>query len=226
MSDGIAYSDIIILALIAGFILLRLRSILGSKTDDDAGGYLNRVLPVSLKPREPIIQLDEKSLRSKTQENADSYIEGLEAGPVADSLRAIKAKDAQFNAAQFLQGAKMAFEMVFDAFAKGDKKTLSLLMSDAIFQHFAKEIDARAALAQKTENTLVSVKADAITDAALNGSVARLGVHFASEQVIVTRDSGGTIVEGNPSDLHHVEDHWLFERDVTSKNPNWKIIET
>jgi predicted lipid-binding transport protein (Tim44 family) len=101
-----------------------------------------------------------------------------------------------------------------------------MLMSDAIFQHFAADIDARDALPTRTENTLVSVTPQAITSASFTKSLAQLSVHFASEQVSLVRDARGDIIEGDPSHLHHVEDQWVFERDVSSKNPNWKIIET
>ena len=126
----------------------------------------------------------------------------------------------------FLQGARAAYEMVFDAFVKGDKQTLKMLLSDTLCQEFSRELDARKGQETQSETTLVSVKAKDITNAVLDRNTARLTVHFESEQVTVVRNSKGEIVEGNPSDIHHVEDHWVFERDVTSKNPNWKIIET
>ena len=225
MSEG-NYADIIILALIAGFILLRLRSILGDKVGNDDPGYFHK--PLSLVPdkQEPIVQLDEKSLKPKLREEPDAYLSGLNGGPVADALVSIKAKDPQFTATHFLEGAKAAFEMVFDAFAKGDKQTLKMLLSDAIFQHFSSDITAREAMEHKTEHTLVSVKAQDITQASLIGNAAHLTVHFVSEQVTVVRNKSGVIVEGNPSDISKVDDQWTFERDVTSKSPNWKVIET
>ncbi len=173
-----------------------------------------------------MIQLDEKSLKPKPKEEPDAYLLTLGNSPVAETIRQIKAKDPQFTATGFLQGAKAAFEMVFDAFAKGDRQTLKMLLSEAIFQHFSRELDQRNAQANKSETTLVSVTGKEISQATLDKNTARLTVHFESEQVTVVRGPKGEIVEGNPSELHHVEDQWVFERDVTSKNPNWKIIET
>ena len=145
MSEGIPYADIIILALIAGFILLRLRSVLGDKMGNDNPSYFNKQ-PLALSDKqEPIVQLDEKSLKPKVREEPDSYMATLPGGAIADTIAAIKAKDPQFTATHFLQGAKGAFEMVFDAFAKGDKQTLKLLLSDATFQHFSKDITPREA---------------------------------------------------------------------------------
>jgi len=225
MSEGIPYADIIILALIAGFVLLRLRSILGDKVGNDHPQYFNKPIVLPDK-QEPIVQLDEKSLKAKPPVETDAYFAGLAPGAVTDALVAIKAKDPTFVATHFLEGAKAAFEMVFDAFTKGDKPTLNMLLADRIFQDFSKEIDARAGAENKTEHTLVSVAAKDIIHASLEGNMAHLTVHFTSEQMTVVRDSKGTIVEGNPSDIHTIENDWTFERDVTSKSPNWKVIET
>jgi len=226
MSD-IPYADLIILALIAGFILLRLRSVLGSKPGDDFFAKKQQSAADRLQfKQDPVVQLDEKSLKPKPKEEADAYLMMLADGPVAESLRQIKSKDPQFTATGFLQGAKAAFEMVFDAFVKGDRQTLKMLLSDPIFQHFSHELDNRTKQENKSETTLVSVIAKDITQAISDKNMARLTVHFESEQVTVIRGPKGNIVEGNPSELHHVEDQWTFERDLTSKNPNWKIIET
>src|SRR5262249_1597859 len=154
------------------------------------------------------------------------YLAALGDNAIAGTLAMIKSKDPLFSATDFLRGARMAFEMVHDAFGKGDKETLSMLLADALFKEFTGEIDKNAGLAQKIETTLVSVIARDITEANLSGNIARLRVHFTSEQVHLVRDKDGKIIEGDPSEQHDVEDEWLFERDVSSKNPNWKIIET
>lgn len=224
MSEGVPYADIIILALIAGFILLRLRSVMGTRSEDDPNGF-TKPMASARQQAETIIQLDEKSLKNKPQEE-DPYIAALKDNTVAEPLEQIKSRDPLFSATEFLMGARMAYEMVFDAFAKGDKQTLKMLLSDSIYQEFLGEIAAREKQENKTETTLVSVVAKDITSATLNKNMARLSVTFKSEQVTLVRDSKGDIIEGNPSQLHHTEDSWVFERDVTSKNPNWKIIET
>lgn len=225
MSDSIPYADIVILALIAGFILLRLRSVLGDKTGNDNPGYFKPVSQLNERP-EPIVKLDEQSLKSKLKDEPDTYLLKLDNSSLADTINAIKNKDPQFTATGFLLGARAAFEMVFDAYAKGDKQTIKMLTSDPIYAHFAQGLADRDAQEHKTETTLVSVQAKDITQASFTGSVAQLTVHFLSEQVSLVRDGKGAVVSGDASDIHHVEDHWTFERDVTSKNPNWKIIET
>lgn len=221
--DSIPYADIVILALIAGFILLRLRSVLGQKTGNDNPQFFKREEKDT--NREPIVQLLGKR-NEKPADETDTYLFTLKDDSVAKALADIKQSDPGFTATSFLAGAKMAYEMVFDAFARGDKKTLEMLLDKPIYDTFSREIDAREKAAEKAEITLVSVKARDIVKASMLGSKARLAVKFDSEQVTVVRDANGAIVEGNPSDHHPMDDEWLFERDVTSKNPNWKIIET
>lgn len=230
MSDGSSYADLVILGLLAVFILLRLRSILGDKVGNDGSDYFKKMLPPTVKQQapaqeEPIVQLEEKSFKVKFKDE-DPYLSSLKDKQVADVIESIKEKDLQFTATAFLQGAKLAYEMVFDAFAKGDRKTLGMLLSEATFAAFSKELDARETSENKTETTLVSVVPKDIISASLNGSVARLTVKFDSEHITVVRDAKGGIVEGDPSELQIVDDQWVFERDITSKNPNWKIIET
>ena len=193
---------------------------------NDSPGYFSKPMTVITDKLEPVVQLDEKSLKPKARDEQDNYMATVTDTAIIDGINAIKAKDPQFTASHFLMGAKGAFEMVFDAFAKGDVQTLKLLMSDALFEQFGKAIAERDAKETRTETTLVSVQAKDIIRAELNNMVARLTVHFTSEQVSVERNKAGEMVGGDASDIRHAEDHWVFERDITSKNPNWKIIET
>ncbi len=229
MNEGLPYGDIIIIALVAGFIFLRLRSILG-KTDSEQNFFQPRPEEKNEKSEKPetIIQLVEKSIkpRAKPENEHDPVAASLEGTPLANEVVNIKNKDPMFNATTFLNGAKMAFEMVFDAFAKGDKPTLQMLLSAELYSDFVKDIDTRQNQENKPETTLLSVLPKQIISAGLNGNLAQIAVHFESEQVTVERGKDGQIVSGDPSDISHVRDEWLFERDVTSKNPNWKIIET
>lgn len=228
--DGIPYADIVILALIAGFIILRLRSVLGQKTGNDNPQFFNRERSERDKEapreREPVVRSHMKALKAAPADEADTYLLTLKDNAIASTIADMKKLDPSFSATSFMQGAKMAYEMVFDAFAKGEKKTLEMLLSDSLYQTFAREIDGRASAAHITENTLLSVKAREIVQASLIGTKAQLAVKFDSEQVSLVKDRAGTIIEGDVSDAHPMDDEWLFERDMTSKNPNWKIIET
>ncbi len=226
MSAEFPYGDIIIMALVAGFILLRLRAILGQKRDGDSPNFFQ---PPATKPKdeiEPIIQFNEKSIKARPRPDTDPYAATLGEGPLLQALNDIKSKDPLFSATSFMDGAKMAFEMVFDAFVKGDKQTLNMLLSPAIYNDFIHNIEEREKQVNKHETTLLSVVAKEITSAKLDRNMAQLCVRFESEQVTVERAKTGEIVSGDPSDVQHVHDEWVFERDVTSRNPNWKIIET
>lgn len=222
--EGLPYADIVILALVAGFILLRLRSVLGQKGGNDNPQFFKREPEKDAK--EPVIHISNKSLKNKLADETDSYLYTLNNPAIAATIADIKKVDPAFSATGFLQGAKMAYEMVFDAFVKGDKKTLEMLLDKPIYETFSHEIAARENADTITETTLVSVKARDIVNASLVGTKARLAVKFDSEQASVVKDKHGTIVGGNASELSPIDDEWLFERDVSSKNPNWKIIET
>ena len=226
--DSLPYADIFILALIAGFILLRLRNVLGQKTGNDNPKFFKRDSAVAESPREneTVVQLTGKPQKNKPAHESDIYLQSLADPAIAATIADIKKIDSQFNATGFLQGAKMAYEMVFDAFAKGDKKTLEMLLDKPIYDTFAREIDAQQQEARKTESTLVSIKPRDIVQAALMGNKARLAVKFESEQVSLVKDAEGKIIEGDASISHLMDDEWVFERDVSAKNPNWKIIET
>lgn len=222
MSEGVPYADIIILALIAGFILLRLRNVLGQKPGSDAD-FLKRVQPMA-ETSEPIIRLADKTKPRPKDEQDPALISITDAATLA-AIQSIKARDPQFTVTRFLEGAKLAFEMVLDAFAKGDKAPLKMLLAEPLYQELAAELDARASEENRSETTLVAVTAKDIIAASLIGTMARVRVRFMSEQVSLVRNKKGEIIEGNPSESHQVEDEWVLERDVTSKNPNWRVVE-
>ena len=226
MSEGIPYADLLILALVAGFILLRLRSVLGRQSGDD-GPYIPPQTQ-NRKPEPMVIPLPDKAAKMKPKDEPDSYLESIKdkESDVAAGIRAIKERDPQFVATEFMEGARRAFEMLFDAFVKGEKNTLRMLLSDTLYKEFEQAAEARATSDRKEETTLVSILNAEMTQARLMGNMAQISVRFTSEQVTVVRGTSGEIIEGDPSQLQHVEDEWLFERDTQSKSPNWKIIET
>lgn len=219
MNNEFPYADLVVLGAIAAFILLRLRSTLGKKTGMDVSqpvkpledGY-QPVIPASGRPALKLQQLE-----TMEEVSTPSVISGLEA---------VQKADANFNAQEFLAGAKMAFEMVSDAFAKGDKTTLKMLLADEVYAGFEKEIISRDARDTKTETTLISVRPKEITMAALEGTMARITVLFAMEEITVIRGKSAEIIEGDPSHVETGEVDWTFERDTKARNPNWKIIET
>ena len=230
MSNEFAYADIIVIAAIAIFILLRLRSTLGKKTGFDIRDHIEKARrdePGAGGIGERIIQLPERSaMRPKETESDALELSEIKNPEVSASLSGITAIDPAFSAREFLRGAKIAFEMVFDAFAKDDRATLRGLLADDVYKGFEKELDARAGREDRTETTLVSVVPQEITEAALDKTTARITVRFATEQVTVVRDKQNVIVEGDPSHIEADTADWTFERDLRSKNPNWKVIDT
>lgn len=226
MSEGVPYADIVILALVAGFILLRLRGVLGDKVGNDNPSYFQKPSPTQPERKQAVVQLEEKTIKPKQRHDHDPAMTKVTDERLVAAINDIKSKDADFALTSFMEGAKGAFEMVFDAFARDDVDTLRFLLSERVFREFEDAMRQREQSPHKMETTLVSVEPAGLTGAELVGNVARLTLRFASEQVSVTRDTAGAIVDGDPAAIQNVDDEWTFERDVTSKNPNWKVTET
>ncbi|MEK0082711.1 Tim44/TimA family putative adaptor protein [Benzoatithermus flavus] len=229
MSDGFAYLDILFFAMIAAFIAFRLRSVLGRKT----GHERPRVDPISQRTAaragegrsapDNVVPLPERTPASPVEEPAPGSIASE---TVRAELAAIRRADPSFDPQHFLQGAKAAFGMIVEAFAKGDKATLRPLLADEVFMQFAGAIDAREQAGRVLSTELVATRDVEIVAAVLVGTRARITVRFTSEQINVTRDAAGEIVEGDPRRIDTVVDVWTFERDVRSRDPNWQLVET
>jgi predicted lipid-binding transport protein (Tim44 family) len=221
------YIDIIFFALVAVFLALRLRSVLGKRTGNEN--------PPSdpfgpSKPREAengnVVQLPGRGTRSEplNPENAGEAAEPLT--PLDAELARIAELDPRFSKAGFIEGAKAAFEMIIGAFDAGDVKTLRPLLSDEVYEPFAAAIKAREAAGEKQETELVGFKKVEIEAARLEDRHAFVTVRFATEQVNVLRDKDGKPVEGDPQRINQVVDLWTFSRDTRSRDPNWVLIET
>jgi predicted lipid-binding transport protein (Tim44 family) len=149
------------------------------------------------------------------------------ASPAASAgLEQIKAVDRDFDPDQFLLGAKRAFEMIVDAFAKGESTSLRPLLSDEVFAQFDGAIKAREDAKHTLSTTLVGIREADVADAALDGRIARVTVKFVSEQINVTRDSEGRVVDGDPTSSATVTDIWTFARNTSSRDPNWQLVAT
>lgn len=150
-----------------------------------------------------------------------------EAGsPLADSLEKIAGSDPSFTPRTFVEGAKMAYEMIVDGFAKGDKAALKNLLSKDVFEGFARAIDEREAQGQRIESRFVGIDKATIQAANLIGNKATITMEFVSELITATYDKAGEVIDGDAKQIREVTDVWTFERDVTSRNPNWKLAAT
>lgn len=223
MSEGFQYGDIIFLAIVAVFVLLRLRSTLGKDSGIDPRELWKNASRETVET-EKTVTFPERPKKITQDDVVPVRLQANQA--VSDGLKAIRQADSQFSTTDFLTGARMAFEWVVEAFSKGDKDKLKMLLSDERYQHFAADIDARAGSGTTQETTIVSVLDTDITEAILQGGKAQITVQFTSEQIHVERDKDGTIIGGDPSHIEKVIDVWTFERPVNSRDPNWKIAAT
>ena len=252
MSDGFQYFDIIFFALIAVFVILRLRSALGRRTGQERERPSN-IFSRSAEPDEQnsgkVIHLPghgensedeifEKELsaigerETTVSDSADSAAADAPANKndEIDEIRAglsqIRMADPDFSPRVFLSGAKGAFEMIIEAFAAGDTATLRPLLGDDVYDEFADVIRARIAAKESVETTIVALDSTDIVVASLTGSTARLTMQFVSQQMSVTRDADGEEVEGESGAVMRVIDLWTFARNTNSIDPNWAVVET
>jgi len=146
---------------------------------------------------------------------------------LAAALEQIEEADPSFAPRTFVEGAKMAYEMIIDGFAKGDKAALKNLLSREVFDGFARAIDERQAQGHRVESRFVGIDKATIQSASLlGGRKAGITMAFVSELITATYDKAGEVIDGDPKEIREVTDVWTFERDVTSRNPNWKLVAT
>ena len=227
MSEGLPFFDIILFAMIAAFLVLRLRSVLGRR--DGHKGRPRNPFARSL----PEEQADEKvvHLPNARDADADTDTEAAAVGDDAESdlaagFREIKAVDRGFEPTEILSGARIAFELVLSAYASADTEALKTMLSAEVLGNFAQSIREREAAGEIMEHTLVGIKSAEIVEAFLDGSAAHVTVKFVSDQANVTRDANGEVVDGDPSAVTEVTDFWTFARDTKSRDPNWTLVAT
>jgi predicted lipid-binding transport protein (Tim44 family) len=224
MGDLPHYFDIILFAMVAAFLVLRLRSVLGRRT-----GQERRHDPVLRRAEAPPgDKVGDKvvALGNRNQSAPPPVVTAPPPDAVAAGLERIHAADAGFDPAQFLEGARFAFEMVVGAFAAGDKARLRPLLSDDVYQPFAAAIDERGTAGETLETRIMGLKRLDITEAGLAGSVARVTVKFVSDQINVLRAHDGSVVDGDPDHAIEKTDFWSFTRDTRASDPNWVLVTT
>lgn len=248
--DGYRLLEIIILALFAGFLILRLRSVLGRRTgherprEDLRSKDLRRQPPESStqssseKPERhegygPVTDLDVEDVPASlaTEEQQDPAFQQKSSdqpasSTVAGGLLAIKRADHGFNEHAFIEGARTAFEMIVNAYAAGNKEGLRSLLGRAVLGRFNTEIDRRRSVGETLSTTFVGIDSAKIVGATLDRSLARIEVKITSQQINVTRDKDGKVVDGSPTEIERLVDIWTFERDVRAKDPNWLLTNT
>ena len=197
MSNQFGFIDIILLAMFAGFIILRLRNILGRKTGHQ-GKPMNKYFP-----------------------------KGMEVLKDIENNEAIKSGNVDENAKkQFLKGAEIAYEEIITSFAKGDKKALKTLLEKKMYNRFSDVIDERKKKQIKYETTFIGVKSSKVLEFKKIENIYRVSVNFVSEIITCVKDKNNKIVEGNPDVIKTVNDVWKFSKNMWSQDPTWYLVET
>ena len=209
---------VVLLAMVAGFLALRLYSVLGKRTGHEQQPLPrpaeDRVTPLSA----PRVVEAVPEVREAASRNIDPRAEA--------GLRAIVAGEPGFDVARFLEGAQAAYRMTLEAYWKGDEEALAFLAVDDVRDAFVSAIVARREAGHVLDNRLVSVERAVIADASLNGRDARITVNFDADIAAVTRDREGKVIAGTMSDAIPTHDVWTFRRNLASGDPNWLLVET
>ena len=196
MSNNFGFIDIILLAMIAGFIILRLRNILGRKTGHE--GKSSSVFD------------EKKYSQFKTK---------IKSEPILKNILEEKEKE------EFLKGAEIAYESIITSFAKGNKEMLKKLLTSEIYSNFEQAIDHRNKEKIKSELTFVGVKESGVEKFEKKDNEFIATVKIICEIISVKKDNNENIIEGNPDIIKTVTDYWKFSKNITSKNPNWFLAE-
>jgi predicted lipid-binding transport protein (Tim44 family) len=214
--------SIVLLAMIAAFLGMRLYSVLGKRT----GHEQEPVLPRRDERTGPSpVRLDESETPSApTASSADTS--GLVYEPAAEiGLRQLLATDRSFDAGRFMEGAESAYRMILEAFWSGDRDTLRDLCDDDSYEAFVEAIEARDARGEKLENRLVGIESAKITAVDMNRNEARVTVRYQADISAITRDADGKMIAGSMSDASRTDDLWTFRRAIGSNDPNWLLDE-
>jgi len=210
---------IVILALVALFIGLRLYSVLGERT-----GHEQQPIPKAAEPdtrAAPQVTQPAATPAAPTETPDMAFVPT--AGP---GVRAILAADSAFDVARFLEGAKSAYRMILESFWKGDLDGLRGHVDDHVYDAFASAVEQRKTDGLTLDNRLVTIDQALISEATLERGIAILTVRFEADIAAVTRNSEGQVVAGSLSDAVQTRDLWAFRRDTNSRDPNWLLIET
>jgi len=196
MSNSFGYLDIILLGMIAGFIILRLRSILGRKTGHESKIYPNFA--------EKEFSMPQKDVQ-----------------PIKKNLEILEGQDKK----EFLKGAEIAYESILTSFANGDLIKLKALLGSNMFSNFSEAIKTRNKENIKSEFTFIGIKESSVEKYEKVKDNLFATVKFVAEVISVKRDKDNKIIEGNPDKIKFVTDNWKFTKNINNKSPNWYLSE-
>lgn len=227
--------------IIAVIVIFKLRSVLGRRTPDDearidkrmraeqaerqAAAAQEKVVAMPRRGAEapPVnagaeVGLAEAEARMKAYAGGDASIER--------GLLQLSQSDSAFDPKHFVEGSKQAYEMIVTAFAEGNRKILKDLLSKEVFEGFSSAITDRESRAEQVDQSFVGINKADIVEAEVKGGLAQLTVKFVSQLISATRDKSGTVIGGDPQKIKEVTDIWTFAREVSSRNPNWRLVAT
>jgi predicted lipid-binding transport protein (Tim44 family) len=213
-------------------IFFQLRNVLGRRTGSERPPFdpytASRTDKDATQKPENVVSLPRKRLPGETAAETYAAIDAF-AKPDTDlnkGLRTIKDNDPSFEPKGFVDGAKMAYEMIVMAYADGDRKTLKNLLSREVFDGFVAAIGDREAKAEKIQSSFVGIDKADIVSAEMKGGEAHITLRIVSELISATRDKAGAVIDGDPETVAEVKDVWTFARDTRSRDPNWKLVAT
>lgn len=226
MGEGFQFLDIILFAMIAAFLVLRLRSVLGRRS-----GQQRRPPDLVSRRRKDapgndnVVELPDRT-EEAAAEDEDFGPEAESEDPLAAGLTQIRIADNGFDPQEFVAGARTAFEMVVQNFAEGNSTALRAMLNDEVFENFATAIKQREEAGETLETTLISIKNAETLEARMDGRTAFITVKFVTEQVNLTRDRNDEVIDGDPNRVTDVTDIWTFARNTRARDPNWTLVET
>lgn len=201
---------------VAGFVLFRLFSVLGTRTgheartDYDAGAAR--------------ASRDDARSRDDAEQPADEIDEPVK--PVSTNARILRDADPSFDENEYLRGARAAYEMIVEAFAAGDLRSIRPYLGDSVYDAFKSAVIAREEAGHKADIQFVGIEHAALVDAEVDDDFIKAVTEFTSNQVRVTRDAEDNVIDGDPNRIDLVKDRWTFARKRSSRDPNWMLVGT
>jgi predicted lipid-binding transport protein (Tim44 family) len=226
----------LLLLVLAVVILLRLRSMLGRKSGQErrydpyatresssAPGAKDKVVPLPTRGDQP-----PRAAEPTSQSDAEDRIGGFmpQSNPAHSGLVEIARQDADFDPQHFIRGAKSAYEMIVTAFAEGNKRLLKQFLSRDVYDGFATAITDRESRGDTVDTSFVGINKADIIDAEVKNRTARITIKIVSQLITAIKNRNGEVIEGDPKQIRDVTDIWTFARELTSRDPNWKLVAT
>lgn len=237
MANMFDLTTLITIAL-AVFILFRLHSVLGKRTGHQRPPFEPYEIDRKTRAAKPANAQQEAgednvvSLPSRGKENQnEAAVREIDAyakpgTKLNRGMRQIAENDPSFRPERFIEGAKMAYEMIVSAFADGDRKTLKNLLSREVYEGFAEAISDRESRGETVHSSFIGIERATIKAAGVSENDAQVTVQFVSELISATLDKDGNVIDGDPDQVAEIKDIWTFARDIRSRDPNWKLVAT